>query len=1092
MPSFLFSKMKGLFSNLGKTLILAFILSMLIIVSKSVPLSAQADINSDQSTYVTGGGGGGGSGSGGGGGAGGGGASGGGGGGPDSTGTALGGNGGAAGSGGGGGGGGAGGGKAASTAASTGTSGVGGSGVTTTAGAAGSDGGTGGTPGVKGVDSQATLAPGTGDASTGGAGALGGSGGDGGNSGDGVKGADGAGSDGGKGGDEGKAVSGGTSSPAGSPVSSTAAGNSGTNGSAGAKIAAMDGNAGNNGTAGTDAKNQATVSPISVTNQNLTTIKLISAKGGLGGEGGSGGGAGAPGGMGGDSAAGTAGNAPASYAGGSGGAGEAAGNGGIGGHGEKGGNGGNSSDLKATVTNSSKAVEVQKTTLLTSGNGGIGGEGGNSGNDVGSVFGGKGAIGGDGGNAGSVEITFTTPAVTFKDTVILRAGDAGKGGKGGDGYSVGNVEGNGGKGGNGGNLSFTVSNDMRLDSNLLEIKSGIGGNKGTDGIEQVSGALKGTGGTAGTAGNSTFSVTRDLLVQKANTSFNFTKGSSGDTTAGGTLKVDVKRNLEISKNTKLVLNISGRMVASQNDNILFQTLLFGSKSSLETTANVYTANSNKPTDGAFYQVRNLDVITNTNWSTQGTFSPNTSVFDYIRIDMSDIAKNAKIVDFSGAGTVDLTNFNPMLQQEKYLKNPNRPKYSDNSVYRTYTGSFDSNATVAPAFLTSAYQPKILNLGKSVLISKTNGATPVATTITDKNGNIHFKSDNSALGTLYNDFAYTSGLRRYYFDVYIENSANKPLVANNYYTADASKVFAQSALSGIVSVNQTFENTLGVMERAFGSSNADKVSVTAAVGGSSSKIDTGSYIKVKNFSTALSVSKKIEHGMGESALGIFGEFSDGSYDNFSSIPRYGDVFGGGDVKSYGAGLFFKTLFKSNTYVSASFRGGGINNEFKLKKDPWTNRPEVHSSDTDSSYLGGHIELGQKFNVLDNLELEGYGMLLWTHSPNDMFTTKFGDRVNIDSFNSTRAKLGARIKNNLVNDTVQWYFGLAMDHEFDGKMSGKLNGDTFLHNVEAKGTSGFGELGINIIPRENISISIGAYGWTGQIRGAGGNASINFSF
>jgi hypothetical protein len=44
----------------------------------------------------------------------------------------------------------------------------------------------------------------------------------------------------------------------------------------------------------------------------------------------------------------------------------------------------------------------------------------------------------------------------------------------------------------------------------------------------------------------------------------------------------------------------------------------------------------------------------------------------------------------------------------------------------------------------------------------------------------------------------------------------------------------------------------------------------------------------------------------------------------------------------------------------------------------------------------------------------------------------------------------------------------------------------------GTSGFGELGLNVNPTENLTLSLGAFGWAGNQKGGGGSASLNFSF
>ncbi|MDR2198222.1 MAG: autotransporter outer membrane beta-barrel domain-containing protein [Deltaproteobacteria bacterium] len=740
-------------------------------------------------------------------------------------------------------------------------------------------------------------------------------------------------------------------------------------------------------------------------------------------------------------------------------------------------------------------VEVWGKTVTTAGSGGAGGAGGNSGNDAdlaNNVAGGAGGAAGAGGKAGNAELFFDAETAAFHGAVSLAAGDAGNGGDGGKAYSLARPSGNGGKGGDGGNMIFTVKNDMLLHADLIEIKSGAGGDKGADGAQKTPGALQGLGGAGGAAGYAEFTVDRDLVVLQDDARFKFTKGPDGNGSAGGVFRVDVKRNLEVSAGKHLALEMTGNFKPA--DSIRFNTLYLKADSSFVTTATLYTGDGDKPGSGQFYQVRNLDLVKSAVWRTDGKFAPDShnAPHDYTRFDMTDVFSSALMLDFNGPGTVSLAKLDPRVQQEKYLGNPDRPRYADDPKYRSYDGYFVSNSAIAPAFITSAYQTKRLHLGNVILVNKTQGDPPSGIVESDAAGNLHYKYPASALGELYDDFAYTAGLRRYYFDVYVDAGVDRALVAHNHHTADASKVYAQSAASAAVSVNQTFQTALSAMEQAFANLAPDKASVDFVMGGSGVKVDTGSHVRVATFSSALSLAKKIEHKAGVSALGVFAEFGVGGYDTFAYIPRYGDISGEGDVRTFGGGIYLKTVFDSGTFFSASVRGGGVRNDYSVTKDPWIRRPEVHSAVTTNAYFGAHAELGQKIKISENSELEGYGQYLWTHTPKDNFTTRFGDRVSIDSFDSSRVRVGARVKTKIKEGDLELYCGLAAERELAGGLSGSLNEDKFTHKVDTKGTSGYGELGMSFKPAKNVSVSIGAFGWAGQTRGGGVTVGLSINF
>jgi outer membrane autotransporter protein len=298
---------------------------------------------------------------------------------------------------------------------------------------------------------------------------------------------------------------------------------------------------------------------------------------------------------------------------------------------------------------------------------------------------------------------------------------------------------------------------------------------------------------------------------------------------------------------------------------------------------------------------------------------------------------------------------------------------------------------------------------------------------------------------------------------------------------------------VVSTVQTFTNTLGALQKSDAIIPLEKITVGSFISGSHTRTKTGSHVDVDNFSVALTVSKKMELSFGRTTFGLFGEYGTGNYDTYSYIPRYGEVFGGGDVDTYGGGLFVKTSIQ-NTSIEASVRGGGIRNEFALTRDPWLKDPSIHSYETDNAYYGAHVGLTQKFDITDITNIEGYGQYLWTRTTEDDFTTHFGDEVDLDAVDSSRARVGARLNHNLSADKIQIYVGAAAEHEFDGKINGLYAQDPISNAPKLIGTSGFGELGLNITPTESKNITINAeiFGWTGRQEGVGGSAALSLNF
>ncbi|MCL2029441.1 MAG: autotransporter outer membrane beta-barrel domain-containing protein [Deltaproteobacteria bacterium] len=632
-------------------------------------------------------------------------------------------------------------------------------------------------------------------------------------------------------------------------------------------------------------------------------------------------------------------------------------------------------------------------------------------------------------------------------------------------------------------------------------------------------------GSPASKGQNNSLIVPDNLNVLGDSTFDFIKGednrgkpSPGQGAAGGNLtitaglnhtSVDRSVGLHIAEGRTLTMILQGGKFANEYDNpyddgvdvVHFNTLKLNPGATFETEG-AAVGFFGRP--GAYngYQVNNLDLITHGRWLTNGDYSPdNTTTYpqvknDYIRFDMSNIRPNhlmLNMIEVGYTGQASLENFDPVAQHEAYLDDDNRPQWSDDPGYRP---DLVGGESVNPAFLTSVYQTKRLHLGHVTLIDRTDGTfIDPGSTYRGADGNLHYQAD-SALGDLYSDFAYTAGLRRYYWDVHVvdrDNNIDMPLMAHNYFTADATRVMAQAALAGLLVPVESFQSsTLGALQEAGQRGANETLALGARIAGSRFRHDTGSDVTVNGFFATLTASRSSETGLGLSTLGAFVEYGHGNYDTYSFIPRYGEVFGDGRGRSLGGGLFLTNNFRNGSNLEASFRGGGTRNRYKVNRDPWAAHPGVHAFETNNYYLGAHLGLGHGFKLDDNFGLEPYVKGFWTRSAADSFTTDFGDLVQMEAIDSLRSRLGARLNFAHDNGAVSGYLGAAWEHEFMAESKGLFAGDPITNPPDLKGASLFGELGLNINANENASLNFGLFGLTGQQKGLGGQAMLELKF
>ncbi|MDL2260366.1 autotransporter outer membrane beta-barrel domain-containing protein [Deltaproteobacteria bacterium OttesenSCG-928-K17] len=702
---------------------------------------------------------------------------------------------------------------------------------------------------------------------------------------------------------------------------------------------------------------------------------------------------------------------------------------------------------------------------------------------------GKGGNGAAGAEGGTITMTVDAPLTYIRADLNLSANNGGDGGLAGDKRDAATA-GTAGDGGKGGSVKATFENDV-IFGNIDEFKQG-GLNWNTYSVNSGDGGLK-NGATIGGKGGDAASVVEGDMVVVNNSNFNFYKGKITDVptgATGGNLLVQVQGILDLQSDVFVAMDISGadlkgNGLVNVDDMIHFHTLKLNHGSTFETSDQVAYFWDTAPTDANKYHVENLWVITGAKWHTYGTYKPdnltnNPTLDNFMVFDMTDVRDADQLMVEMKANTytgkLDLSTFDPVKQHANYL----------DSGYTDVNGEdWDK------PFITSEYQTKRLHLGDVTLVNSTTGAANAAASGALGNwvgGEFHYESSNV------DDFSFIAGLRKYFWDVYVDDDANSSLKANNYYTADATKVYTQAHAAGITGVNQTFwTGTLTGMQTASRNAALNQWSLFGGVTYSTVEVKTGSDVDVDTMAFNLTAAFKNESQLGTTTVGAFIEYGDGDYDTYTNVSRFGAFKGKGDSKSFGVGLFAHNQFENGTYLEASVRGGNMENDYRIKNIGYNH----NNAKSDTTYYGAHLGLGHIFEISEDTDLDIYGRLLWTHT--EAYTTKtaYRDHLWIDAVDSIRTRVGGRLSHDF-NESLTGYAGLAWEHEWDAETNGKIgyaagNTDKISNPAELKASSAFGELGLSYKPEDSgLGIDFTVFGVGGQQKGFGGTLGLSYSW
>ncbi|MDR1993976.1 autotransporter outer membrane beta-barrel domain-containing protein [Azonexus sp.] len=318
-------------------------------------------------------------------------------------------------------------------------------------------------------------------------------------------------------------------------------------------------------------------------------------------------------------------------------------------------------------------------------------------------------------------------------------------------------------------------------------------------------------------------------------------------------------------------------------------------------------------------------------------------------------------------------------------------------------------------------------------------------------------------------------------------------------APEAKALSEGYLAGTMLVNQGADLIAGKgMQEAIRSSwkkdGGFGFGVFGAISGGWSKYDTGSHVDMSGLSLMTGLSFGANLAPGRLTVGAFFEYGTGSYDTYNSFAT--DVKGKGNLYHLGGGVLGRMDFvdtgPGNIYTEASFRMGGLNNEYRTSALRDIDGRSAKGYDSFVPYYGVHAGLGYIWKFTEQASLDLYGKFFWSRQQGDNVTLATGDPVKFKDVDSLRTRLGARFTY-AVNDYIAPYIGAAWEHEFDGK----ARATTYGYDIDKPslfGSTGIGELGLNLKPSKDLPLSfdLGVQGYVGKRQGITGSLQAKFEF
>ena len=268
-----------------------------------------------------------------------------------------------------------------------------------------------------------------------------------------------------------------------------------------------------------------------------------------------------------------------------------------------------------------------------------------------------------------------------------------------------------------------------------------------------------------------------------------------------------------------------------------------------------------------------------------------------------------------------------------------------------------------------------------------------------------------------------------------------------------------------------------------------VKTFAAVHGNRSKYDVNSDIKINGWSTIVGVGNadKFDNGS-EFSWGVFYENGSGNYRTYNEFNN--EFFrGDGSLVYNGGGIAARYTNKNGVYTEGSLRAGMLKSDMdNALRDGAGN---FYGYESESAYYGAHLGIGKIISLSESSDLDVYGKFFHTYTEGDSFKVA-NDEFELDSINSDRLRVGARITSNKENK-FSTYYALAYEYEFNGDADMTAQG-LKAPTQSLQGSSVMAEVGFNYQPTPDSpwSFDLNMRGYAGERQGGSFNVQATYTF
>ena len=374
-------------------------------------------------------------------------------------------------------------------------------------------------------------------------------------------------------------------------------------------------------------------------------------------------------------------------------------------------------------------------------------------------------------------------------------------------------------------------------------------------------------------------------------------------------------------------------------------------------------------------------------------------------------------------------------------------------------------TAATTTLTTAPTATSLTLDTSYKFTINQGDTAVTATVTDKTESSTESSMERAKSLVETRAATTTFI-----------NAGADMLSSQGFMQAANAVALEAA-------EQTTSGAAGVPS-------VSTFTPFAAMGGSSMRAQSGSYVDTKGFGLNVGFAREISNAQGKLLFGPVVEYGGGSYDSY--LEDAAGTHGEGGAHYYGLGIMARQVNHDGLYYEGSLRGGRVNSDYKSTMDTLGKV----NYDSSSNYFAAHLGVGKAFSIGNGNTLDGYLKYFYSHQSGDTTTIHIenaaDERGSFDAVDSHRLRIGARLTHK-VNDRNSFYGGLAYQYEFGGEARAHFTSGGNVPSPSVKGGSGMLELGWQVKPGETpLTLDLGLTGWAGKQRGGSVQLGATWKF